>query len=145
DFVAVLAALKPPPPRCTTKERAFPATETKPARVRRAVLRPNEHYMPSPRTTSHTAGRANHPFCPYCLLTNSSERFRDLVEGDGLVGLRFFVARDSDGLAQDDCGGNGEDWEQGGKALREDAQSGPPAGYEFRKQYVVLQTIGKGA
>jgi hypothetical protein len=40
---------------------------------------------------------------------------------------------------------NGEDWEKGAQALREYAKTWPPAGYEFRKQYVVLQTLANDA
>jgi hypothetical protein len=40
---------------------------------------------------------------------------------------------------------NGEDFEKGAQALRDHGATWPAAGYEFRKQYVVLQSIEKHA
>ena len=84
-----------------------------------------------------------HPFCPCCLLTKSFEAFRELIEGNGFYGLRLFAARDAEGELQADCRVNGDDWDKGAQALREYARTWPEAGYEFRKQYVVLQSIEK--
>ena len=50
-----------------------------------------------------------------------------------------------EGVPAADCRVNGEDWEKGMQALREYARTWPAAGYEFRKQYVVLQSIQDGA
>lgn len=69
--------------------------------------------------------------------------FKELIEGDGFYGLRLFAARNAEGTPEADCRVNGEDWEIGAQALREYAGTWPSAGYEFRKQYVVLQSIDK--
>ena len=66
------------------------------------------------------------------------------MEGDAFYGLRLYAARDENGEPQADCRINGEDWEPGKEALRDYAGTWTPAGYEFRKQYVVLQTVEKG-
>jgi hypothetical protein len=145
DFVTLLDALRPRPESCTAMEMAFPVQGGKPARVRRAVLGPVAHFMQEPPARTGEGPPEEHPFCPCCLLTNSFEAFRELIEGDGLYGLRLFAARDAEGVAQADCRVNGEDWEKGAQALREYARIWPAAGYEFRKQYVVLQTIQQGA
>jgi hypothetical protein len=121
----------------------FPAKDGKAARTRRAILGPVAHFMEKPPEAAAQA-QEEHPFCPCCLLTNSFEAFRDLLEGDGFFCLRMFAARDQDGAAQADCRVNGEDWETGAEALRHYAGAWPAAGYEFRKQYVVLQTIAGG-
>jgi hypothetical protein len=145
DFVPLLEALQPKPESCTAMEMAFPAKEGKSARVRRAVLGPVAHFMQTPPSDSGGTPPEEHPFCACCLLTRSFEAFRDLIEGDGFYCLRLFAARDTEGIAQADCRVNGEDWGKGAQALREYAKTWPPAGYEFRKQYVVLQTIDKRA
>jgi hypothetical protein len=145
DFVPLLEALRPKPTSCTAMEMAFPAKEGKPARVRRAILGPVAHFMQERPKKPEQDPPEEHPFCPCCLLTNSFEAFRELIEGDGFYGLRFFAARNPDGTPEADCRVNGEDWETGKQALRDYALTWPAAGYEFRKQYVVLQTIEKRA
>jgi hypothetical protein len=138
DFVPLLDSLKQKPDACTVMQMEFPAAEGKPARVRRAVLGPVAHLMLEKPTEEE-----EHPFCSCCFLTNSFEAFKDLIEGDGFYALRFFAARDQNGTAQADCRVNGEDWEPGMAALREYVKKWPTRGYEFRKQYVVLQTVDK--
>jgi len=156
DLVPLLDALEPEPKSCTTLKMSFAETEGKPARLRRAVLGPVAHLMEKPpaRAGPNTSGSGatrqgeaceEHPFCPCCLLTNSFEAFKELIEGTGVCGLRLFAARDSDGAPQADCRVNGVDWEKGAEALRNYAKTWPPAGYEFRKQYVVLQTLERGS
>ena len=145
DFVPLLDALLPQPETCTALLMEFPAGDGRAARVRRAVLGPVAHFMQEPPSTPDDNAAEEHPFCPCCLLTNSFEAFRELIEGDGFYCLRLFSARDTEGAAQADCRVNGEDWESGVQALREYARTWPPAGYEFRKQYVVLQSIEKNA
>lgn len=141
DFVPLLEALSPQPKTCTAMEMEFPAKEGKPGRIRRAILGPIAHFMEHPPADNPDE---EHPFCPCCLLTRSFEAFKDLFERDDLCCLRFFAARDEEGLPQADCRINGEDWEPGAEALRNYASTWAPAGYEFRKQYVVLQSIERG-
>jgi hypothetical protein len=145
DFVSLLDALRPTVERCTALEMAFPAKDDKPARVRRAVLGPVAHFMQEPPGKAEESAPEEHPFCPCCLLTKTFEAFRDLIEADRFYGLRLFASRDTDGTPAADCRVNGEDWEEGAQALREYAKTWPAASYEFRKQYVVLQSIEKGA
>jgi hypothetical protein len=145
DFVALLAALQPKPASCTTMVMSFPAKDGNPERIRRAVLGPVAHFMQNPPREGEVAPSEEHPFCACCLLTRSFEAFKDLIEGDEFNCLRLFAARDTEGIAQADCRVNGENWEKGAQSLREYAKTWPAAGYEFRKQYVVLQTIEKRA
>jgi hypothetical protein len=150
DFVPLLQALQLEPKLCTAMVMEFPATDSKPARTRRALLGPVMHYMQNPPSkkgpiTANQGQKANadeeHPFCPCCLLTRSFEAFKELIEGESFCGIRLFAARDSERVAQADCRVNGEDWEKGAQALRAYVGTWPEAGYEFRKQYVVLQTL----
>jgi hypothetical protein len=145
DFVTLLEALRPKPESCTALEMEFPAKEGMSGRVRRAVLGPVMHYVQAPPSQSGENGPEEHSFCPCCLLTKSFQAFKELMEGDGFYCLRLFAARDVQGIPQADCRVNGEDWAKGAEALREYAKTWPEAGYEFRKQYVVLQSIDKGA
>lgn len=144
DFVPLRDALQPKPETCMMLEMAFPAQRGKPARVRRAILGPVAHFMQEPPSRPEESVSEEHPFCPCCLLTRSFEAFRELIEGDGFYGLRLFAARDAEGTPQADCRVNGEDWMKGAEALREYVKSWSDTGYEFRKQYVVLQSIDKG-
>jgi hypothetical protein len=84
DFVTFLDALRVRPRSCTMMEMTFPAKDGKPERVRRAVLGPVTHMAQTPPD----AAGGHPPFCPCCLLTNSFETFRDLIEGDAFYGLR---------------------------------------------------------
>ena len=156
DFPPLIDALRPKPQACTMLEMAFPAKDGAPARVRRAVLGPVMHYMASPSTNNEgsfptadtleqeAAGDA-HPFCPCCLLTKSFEAFRELIVGDGFHGLRLYAMRDAEGTAQADCRVNGDDWEKGAQALRDYVKTWPDAGFEFRKQYVVVHSLAKAS
>jgi len=138
DFVPLLDATRPNPETCATMVMRFSAKEGKPQRIRRAILGPVAH---SREIAPRQQGNEEHPFCQCCLLTNSFEAFRDLLEEDGFYCLRLFAARDFEQNAQADCRVNGEDWEKGAEALRQYVRTWPDAGYEFRKQYVVLQSV----
>jgi hypothetical protein len=136
DFVTLLDALRTKPEICSAMEMTFPAKDGKPALVRRAVLGPITHMMEAPPSDPE-----EHPFCPCCLLTNSFEAFRGLLEANAFYGLRLFAFRDGAGPPGADCRINGDDWEAGAQALRDYASTWPPAaGYELRKQYVVIQS-----
>jgi hypothetical protein len=151
DFPPLLDALRQKPETCSMLEMAFPAKDGKPARVRRAILGPIMHFMETPpaKAGECEAGQDEcadgaHPFCPCCLLTKSFHAFQDLIEGNGFYGLRLFAAR-SDGIAQADCRVNGDDWKKGAQALRDYVGTWPDAGLEWRKQYVVLQSVEKAS
>jgi Family of unknown function (DUF6348) len=154
DFVALLESLQPKPQTCTTLRMDFPEKDGKPAYSRRAVLGPVAHFLQKPHFYAERkvpkSGQSaegeqceSHDFCPYCLLTNSFDAFKELIEGSDFFGLRLFAACGEKGALQADCRVNGVDWEKGAEALRKYATTWPEAGYEFRKQYVVLHTIEK--
>lgn len=138
DFVSLMDATREKPGQCTFLEMAFPPEGDQPKRVRRAILGPVAHYSQRPQPADPND---EHPFCPCCLLTRSFAAFQDLIKGSGTYGIRFFAARDEAGQAQADCRINGEDYEAGAVALREYAATWPKAGYEFRKQYVILRSM----
>jgi hypothetical protein len=149
DFVALLEALQPKPATCPTLQVEFPHQDGKQAYTRRAVLGPVVRFVQNPQVYTEMkvtdSGRDRqcdtHDFCPCCLLTNSFDVFKKLMNGTDFFGLRLFAARDMKGVPQADCRVNGEDFEQGAEALRKYAATWPAAGYEFRKQYVVLHTL----
>jgi hypothetical protein len=142
DFVVLLEALRDHPESCTTMELEFPAIKGV-ATKRRAILGPVAHMATDPRDQAAEAkiNEEHPPFCTCCLLTNSFEAFKPLVEDDRFYGIRFFAARDEQGVPQADCRVNGEDFPAGAAALRKYAATWPAAGYEFRKQYVVLRSV----
>jgi hypothetical protein len=140
DFVTLLDALQAKPEHCTTMEMTFPAKDGEPDRIRRAVLGPCWQFPATPSDASE-----EHPFCPCCLLTNSFEAFRDLIEGDAFCGLRLLAMRQANGQPAADCRVNGDDWERGMQALRDYVGTWPHEGFELRKQYVVLQTMEQGS
>lgn len=140
DLVTLQDAAREKPETCMTLLMDFPATNEVPARKRRAVLGPPAHLMLKP--PQDPASKSEHPFCPCCLLTNSFEAFKPLLEADGFYAIRLFAARDAEGKPQADCRVNGEDFPSGAEALRNYVLKWPQAGCEFRKQYVTLQTIG---
>jgi hypothetical protein len=81
-----------------------------------------------------------HPFCPCCLFTNTWDAYKPQIESDGVYGLRLYAARDTQGEVQADCRVNGQDWPAGAEALRAYVAQWPDRGFEFRKQYVVIQS-----
>jgi hypothetical protein len=140
DFVTLLEATQDKPVKCTQMQMEFPARDGKPAKARRVILGPVSHYAQCPPTP---ATPEEHPFCSCCLLTRSFEAFKQYIEGDGFFGLRLYAARDQNGQAAADCRINGDEYEPGKAALRKYVSTWPAAGFEFRKQYVVIQPFDK--
>jgi Family of unknown function (DUF6348) len=137
DLAVFADALKAKPETCTTLEYSFPAKPPLGERRRRVVLGPTAHAAAWPAV----AENEEHPFCPCCLLTNSFEPFRALIENDSsFYGIRLFASRDQDGKAQADCRVNGEDWGAGAAALAEYVKKWPNRGFEYRKQYIAIQS-----
>ena len=64
-----------------------------------------------------------------------------MFETDAFYAIRLFAAREADGTVQADCRINGEDFEVGRKALRQYVLTWPPRGFEYRKQYVIMQSM----
>jgi hypothetical protein len=152
SFLALLDALQPTPATCATLGMSFPEKDGKLAYTRRAVLGPVVHYVQNAHVYSEVSAAEtgedvsggqdeHHEFCPCCLLTRSFETFMEFIKDRGVHCLFLYAARDGNGAPQADCRVNGNDWERGAEALRNYATTWPDAGYEFRKQYVVLHTL----
>jgi hypothetical protein len=142
DFVSFQDAALDKPRNCSFMVGTFPEKDGAPPRSRRAILGPVAHFMANPPPQPAVPGEGDeHSFCPCCLLTRTFPAHKQFFEGDGFFGLRFFAARNQNGEPQADCRVNGEDWEPGAEALREYVRTWPGTGYEFRKQYVILQTV----
>jgi hypothetical protein len=141
DFLPLIDSSQPEPRLCTSMKMSFPTKNGGAERVRRAVFGPVMHLRENP-PPKEAEESEEHPFCPCCMLTNSLETFKELFEAEGFIGLRMFAARTPDGGAEADCRVNGVDWEKGAVALRNYAATWAPAGYEIRKQYVVIQATG---
>ena len=137
DLVALLDALEETPRQCTTMQMTRPAEAEQPERRRRLIFGPVSHLRennPGPYDPPE-----EHPFCPCCLFTNSIKAFMPVIESDGFFGVRLFSMRDKDGTASADCRINGEEFEEGKASLRKYVEKWPDRGFEFRKQYVVVQ------
>jgi hypothetical protein len=148
DLPVLLDALRPKPQTCSMWEMTFPAQDGAPARLRRAVLGSVSYYAakpPVPAPTAAASGEAcetEHSFCTCCLLTRNFEAFRAQLEGNETLGIRLYAMRGQDGQPGADCRINGEDYEPGIASLRAYVATWPQAGFEFRKQYVLLYTPG---
>jgi hypothetical protein len=137
DLPVFLEALRPKPEHCACMEFDLPAEGVTPPQKRRVVLGPVAHLV-----SRQTEGPAEeHPFCPCCLFTNSATAMMPKIRDGRFYGARLFAMRDQDGSVGADCRLNGEDWEPGKKALIEYAKTWPDRGIEFRKQYVIIQTV----
>jgi hypothetical protein len=152
DLVTLLDALRPNPKICTVLKWNSNESENGPGHVRRAVFGPVSSVVQYPpqqvsgtSDANHLEPGTTHEFCPCCLLTNSFEAFRELIEGNGFYALRMFAMRDQSGTPQADCRVNGNDFQKGAEALRDYANSWPKHGFEFRKQYVVLQNFERNS
>ena len=142
DLPVLLDALLPKPAACMALEMAFPATATGPGRSRRRCSAPSPttaRTRPPGLPRSADPDGEEHEFCPCCLFTRSFEAFKSLIESDDFYAIRLYAARDVEGQPQADCRVNGQDWDAGKAALIKYVSTWPAAGYEFRKQYVVLQ------
>jgi len=98
-------------------------------------------FGPPSQMVQNTAPVADdHEFCPCCLFTRSIGAFDELLRGEDFYGVRLFVSRDTQGVIRADCRVNGVEHSAGAEALIRYAQSWPDRGYEYRKQYVGIQT-----
>jgi hypothetical protein len=140
DLVTLQDSLQPKPLKCMMIEMPFPATAERPARIRRAVLGPVAHMR-----SRQPSQEEEHPFCACCLLMKNCEAFKHFLEGDGFFGMRLFAMRGEDGKAAADCRVNGDEYDPGKEALRKYVETWPDLGVEFRKQYVIVQTIEQTA
>jgi len=76
--------------------------------------------------------------CPCCLFTQSAAAFAPLLAQPGVHALRLFASRGGEQGSAADCRCNGEDHADGQSALLRYIESWPDAGFEFRKQYVII-------
>jgi hypothetical protein len=152
DFVTLLDSLREKPTSCTSLRLEYPTLDGTPGILRRAVLGPFVHFEEVPRLSDREVPSRNETasegavcngdgFCPCCLLTRSFEAFKKHIESDRFYGVRLYAGRNREGVPMADCRVNGEDWEEGAAALRRYALTWPEAGFEFRKQYFVLQSL----
>ncbi|HEY6259125.1 MAG TPA: DUF6348 family protein [Xanthobacteraceae bacterium] len=146
DLVVLMDSERDKAQHCAAFEMAFPPRDDRAALNRRALLGPVMHYVRRPPQATTPEGQSeegDHPFCPCCLLTNTFEAFRPFIEADGFFGVRLVAVRDEVDSPQADCRVNGENWEEGARALRDYVERWPQLGYELRKQYVILQNNPK--
>ena len=118
------------------------------ALARRVVLGPIMSTGGKPRDAQEMSKVADsddeeHDFCPCCLLTKNSAAFEELLKGTGLHAIRIFAMRDAQGQVNADCRVNGEDFPAGKASLIEYAKTWPDYGFEFRKQYVLIQDFAE--
>lgn len=139
DLVALADATRAQPRHCTLMVMDLPAKDGRPAMKRRLVLGPVAHVQHHPRGPARGEGEDGHPFCPCCLTTRSLEAFLPLIQVPGFFGLRLFAMRNEQGDAAADCRVNGEDFLPGQVGLARYVSTWPGEGFEFRKQYVVIQ------
>lgn len=136
DLVALADAVNPAQGECMSMRYETKAEGDEPARRRRVILGPTVHLQTEPPAESSTE---EHAFCPCCLFTRSLDAFKPLLDADGVKALRLFAMRGSDGTADADCRVNGEDYAAGKQGLIAYVAAWPPAGIEYRKQYVIVQ------
>jgi len=131
DLVVYQDALRKELEHCTSMEMSWQE-----GRARRVLFGPVAHRVAHPEVEADE----EHPFCPCCLFTNTWDAFKPQIESDAVYGVRLYAARDAQGEVQADCRVNGEDWPAGAEALRAYVTQWPDRGFEFRKQYVVIQS-----
>ena len=107
-------------------------------RDRRVVFGP-----PLQMTQRAVIGPQEHDFCPCCLFTNSLTAFEKLVNTSAFYGIRLYAMRTKEGEIEADCRVNGEDFPEGAAGLARYAASWPDRGFEYRKQYVCVQTLAE--
>ncbi|MGJ7534469.1 MULTISPECIES: DUF6348 family protein [unclassified Variovorax] len=131
DLVVFQDALGGELAHCTSMDMSW-----KEGRQRRVLFGPVAHRATLPAAEVEE----EHPFCPCCLFTNTWDAFKPQIESDSLHAVRLYAVRDAEGEVQADCRINGEDWPAGAEALRAYVTQWPDRGFEFRKQYVVIQS-----
>jgi hypothetical protein len=136
DLPVLADATRDTPESCAVMKLTFPARDGRPARARRVLLGPTARFG-APDHEPATEGE--HCFCPCCLTTHCFDAFKPLIDDDATYALRLYAARDPDGTPMADCRVNGEDYDPGKAALVSYATTWSGHGFEFRKQYVIMQ------
>ena len=137
DLPVFLDAIEQKPKHCTLLQFEIPGDGTVGPRKRRVVLGPIAHLVN--RSAEKLKEEEAHPFCPCCLFTRTAGVLKQRVSDDRFYGIRLFATRDPDGVSEADCRLNGENWEPGKAALTDYVNSWPDLGFEFRKQFVIVQ------
>lgn len=137
DFVALCDLLEDDPRSCTTMAFAYPASNGGGDLRRRIVFGP---VFRAAQYNPEIAEPGHEPFCPCCLLMNCIDAFEPMLKDDAPYFVRLFASRDDEGATQADCRVNGEGFAPGIETLNAYAQTWPQAGFEYRKQYVILHT-----
>ena len=83
----------------------------------------------------------DHDFCPCCFLTKNADAFQSLLSDNGFHAIRVFAMRNAEGEVQADCRVNGEDFAAGKESIIKYAETWPDHGFEFRKQYILIQDL----
>jgi len=126
----------PGPGHCPWMDITFPGTAQNPGvAVRRVQLGAVTRVMASGTCGN---GPQAHPACDGCLFTAAMNTFAPQLHGTGTFGVRLHAARDVDGGPMADRRVNGEDWPAGVEALRAHVRDWPGAGFESRRQYVLI-------
>jgi hypothetical protein len=141
DFRPLRGALQAKPDGCLAMEMTFPDSAKAPERKRRVVFGPATRRVPATMGPEQQDDPA-HPFCDCCLFHGCADTLRAQIEGDGLFGIRMFVARSADGSLAADCRVNGQDYSPGQEALIAYAKTWPGEWLDIRKQYVVIHSLG---
>ena len=139
DLVTFLEALRDKPETCMTLEMQRSPGGTAGRRGPAAILsRPVSHSRRACRPPRVGAAGDEHPrLLPVDPLL---EAFKGVVQSDGFFAIRLF-ARGTPPARPTRIVGSTRRLKPGVKALRKYARTWPPAGFEFRKQYVLLRTL----
>jgi hypothetical protein len=133
DFPTLHDALLPNLKQCTGILFDSEINAGTPLAKRRVVLGPVAHTAQIPLDSEE------HSFCPCCFFTRLGKMLDTHLKSDGFFAVRFLAIRNQDGSSGADCRINGLDWTDGKQALIDYAKTWPLRGFEFRKQYIVIQ------
>jgi hypothetical protein len=127
--------------RETAKDSMY--MEMSPGREANSVLTADRRVVLGPplQMVQHPAApTGGDDFCPCCLFTQSIAAFDDLLKDRAFHAIRLFVLRDAQGEIEADCRVDGIDRPSAAAALVKYAKTWPDRGFEYRKQYVGIQT-----
>lgn len=140
DFAVLRDAVSKHSEKCLVLQMTFPEKNGAPCNFRRTLLGPVSWFRSE--TPAEPSPEGQHPpFCSCCLFTALSGHLESHLNDTHFYALRFYAMRNEDGTAEADCRINGRDWEPGRQALIEYARRWPGTGFEFRKQYGVIQSV----
>ena len=112
---------------------------------RRVLLGPLSHYQQTPEDAAPSLESEHPPQCPCCFFRSLVDDMQEQLNAEDFIAVRFYAMLNSQGEPEADCRLNGVDWEPGKQALVRYVNSWPDRGFEFRKQYGIIQTVPKPA